>query len=292
MLIDHAATNCNEACRLCGSTDTRRSFAKAGTTYYTCRQCHLRFAVADTNPNLDFSIDQYENSYLQYLDVGPSDEVNHKALFDWCRGHARLDSGRALDVGCGGGKWVRFLRRQGVDAFGVEPSSAIYERFLRGEPDVFKLADIEELAYADNRYAVITAFDVLEYVPQPGAFLDALVQLLSPSGHLFISTPDAGSVTARLMRRYWHHYNQFHLSVFSEKGLTRAVTDRRLDIVCTDHRSKYFSAGYVVRYFREFILHQRSDTAPSRLDQVAIPINTFDIVYMSAQRRPSATSRK
>jgi len=197
-----------------------------------------------------------------------------------------------LDIGCGGGKWVRFLRRQGVDAFGVEPSSAIYERFLRGEPDVFKLADIEELAYADNRYAVITAFDVLEYVPQPGAFLDALVQLLSPSGHLFISTPDAGSVTARLMRRYWHHYNQFHLSVFSEKGLTRAVADRRLDIVCTDHRSKYFSAGYVVRYFREFILHQRSDTAPSRLDQVAIPINTFDIVYMSAQRRPSATSRK
>ena len=113
------------------------------------------------------------------------------------------------------------------------------------QPDVFKLADIEELAYADNRYAVITAFDVLEHVPQPGVFLDALVQLLSPSGLLFISTPDAGSVTARLMRRYWHHYNQFHLSVFSEKGLTRAVADRRLDIVCTDHRSKYFSAGYV-----------------------------------------------
>ena len=51
MLINHSATNSNEACRLCGSTNTRRSFAKAGAAYYTCRQCRLRFAVADTNLN-------------------------------------------------------------------------------------------------------------------------------------------------------------------------------------------------------------------------------------------------
>ena len=72
MLINHSATNSNEACRLCGSTNTRRSFAKAGAAYYTCRQCRLRFAVADTNLNLDLSIDQYEKSYLQYLEVGSS----------------------------------------------------------------------------------------------------------------------------------------------------------------------------------------------------------------------------
>jgi 2-polyprenyl-3-methyl-5-hydroxy-6-metoxy-1,4-benzoquinol methylase len=278
-----------QACRLCGSSDVRRWFAKAGTEYYICRRCGLQFTAAVDNPNLDLSIEQYEKSYLQYLDVGPSDEANHKALYDWLRQHAALEGG-VLDVGCGGGKWVRYLRRQGIDAVGIEPSTAIYERFLQSESDIFTLGDIEALVGTGSRYPVITAFDVLEHVPQPGLFLEALVQLLTPSGRLFISTPDGGSVTARLMGRYWYHYNQFHLSVFSERSLKRAVEQSGLHVVSADHRSKYFSVGYVVRYLREFVLHQHTSGAPSRLDRLALPLNTFDIVYLCVERKAAVSS--
>lgn len=37
-----------------------------------------------------------------------------------------LADGSIFDVGCGSGKFVRFLRSRGIEAYGVEPAEALF----------------------------------------------------------------------------------------------------------------------------------------------------------------------
>jgi len=118
-------------CPLCGSHRAAPLFTKRQTAYWACAACTFRFATPDVNPNLTQTLDGYEDAYLQYLAPDASDSVNFEALYRWMAGLATLEGTRLLDVGAGSGKLVRFLRGRGIDARGIEPSRALFDRFSR-----------------------------------------------------------------------------------------------------------------------------------------------------------------
>ncbi len=69
-----------------------------------------------------------------------------------------------LDVGCGTGLLVKYLRKFGVDAYGVEISSHALE--LADEevkPFLYK-GDILKLPFEDNKFDLVITFDVLEHL--------------------------------------------------------------------------------------------------------------------------------
>jgi SAM-dependent methyltransferase len=66
----------------------------------------------------------------------------------------------------------------------------------------------------------VTCWDVIEHVPDPRSALERLRGRLKPGGRLFLSTPDAGSLLARLLGRRWHYLDPLqHINVFSRKNL-------------------------------------------------------------------------
>jgi SAM-dependent methyltransferase len=103
--------------------------------------------------------------------------------------HGRRDL-RIADIGCGGGVLTAHLRRYG-EVTGLDFSHAAVELARKLAPGVRFIAGSLEALPADERFDVITLFDVLEHIPQAerAQFLSEISTRLADDGILFVSTP-------------------------------------------------------------------------------------------------------
>ena len=97
--------------------------------------------------------------------------------------------GKALDVGCGVGQVVACLRREGVQAFGVDVSEPNIQR-AREFSEHCQLYDGQRLPFPDNTFQSVGALNVLEHVDEPEAFLKELVRVAAPGGKVVVSSPN------------------------------------------------------------------------------------------------------
>lgn len=273
----------SRACPLCQSQDVRELFVKESVPYCACRACKLRFALPAINPNFH-ALNEFEPAYIQYLEDHIADRKNYTSLLQWMGRFADLKAGKVLDIGCGTGKWVRFLRRAGLDAAGIEPAKALYDQYLATEPCYRNTSAETLVANGEGGYPVITSLDVLEHVQQPGPFLQSLAKLVAPGGKVFMSTPDVGSLPAKVCGRYWHFYERYHLSYFTRKTFTRLAEQSGFRVINWGHRGKYFPVGYILRYAFLFLFGKAVTWNLPRLDRLHIPLNTMDIMYACLQR--------
>jgi SAM-dependent methyltransferase len=94
-----------------------------------------------------------------------------------------------VDVGCGVGTSTRLLSRAGYDALGTDLSA----RFLPDEPG-FAVVDFEDAgALPDGGFAAAGALNVLEHVARPRRFLDEMVRVVAPGGHVIVASPNLTS---------------------------------------------------------------------------------------------------
>jgi uridylate kinase len=75
-----------------------------------------------------------------------------------------LNPKNCLDIGCGKGKLVKYLRRLGVEAYGVELSKHALEMADTSVRSYLKQGDISNLPYDSDEFDLVTSFDVLEHV--------------------------------------------------------------------------------------------------------------------------------
>jgi 2-polyprenyl-3-methyl-5-hydroxy-6-metoxy-1,4-benzoquinol methylase len=254
------------------------AFEKDAVGYFDCSACGFRFSRQTTNPNLDQDLEQFESAYLQYLGDDPADDANFSALL---RSVAAPPRATWLDVGCGSGKFVRYLRRHGFDAEGVEPSAALFDHFLSDEP--FFHRDLA--AVAGRRFAVVSALDVIEHVGDPVAFLAALRDAAEPTGTIVLSTPDIAGLTVRALGKRWHHYNRYHLSFLSPATLDDAARRAGLEVRSVTHPWRRRSLGYSVRYLCEFGLRRDAPRLAQRFDRIQLPVNLGDILLATLSPR-------
>ena len=271
-------------CLVCGGDASEALFEKEGIPYHRCPNCDFAFSTPTTNANFATALDDYEPAYLAYLETSAEDEANFAAQLRWVEGFRSLRGHRVVDVGAGGGKLVRFLRSQDVDCHGIEPAKPLYEHFLRDDP-CFSAETLDEFAdRASEPLDAVLAFDVLEHVERPDLFFASAARVLGPDGMLFVSTPDRGSVLARLTRRRWHYYNKYHLSYFSRSTLGALARGHAFEERGFARLGRRKSVGYVMQYFVDFVLGG-SLRVPRRLERLLVPINLHDTMYVAFARR-------
>ncbi len=69
-----------------------------------------------------------------------------------------------LDVGCGTGYLIKWLRWLGIEAYGVEISQYALDSSRASIKPYLKKADIVDLSYSDNKFDLVLTFDVLEHI--------------------------------------------------------------------------------------------------------------------------------
>ncbi len=105
----------------------------------------------------------------------------------------RLEKPRILDVGCGAGLLSEALAQKGYDVLGIDPSEdAIAAARAHSEgsflPLRYQTGAAEDVLASGVQYAVVTALELIEHVPDPSRLLRLLARLVAPGGLLFVST--------------------------------------------------------------------------------------------------------
>lgn len=195
------------SCVLCGSEDVRRLQNIASRDIAAL---YARFLQLEVMPL--FSAQQVESlgyhhcarcGLLYFTPPVTGDEAFYNALqrYDWYYAEEKDEFASAarwvrpedavLEIGCGKGAFshlVRCASYEGIDlsegavcmarAAGVCVSRATIEEFCRSREGAFN---------------VVCAFQTLEHIPFPGAFLQAAVSCLAHGGRLILSVPSQSS---------------------------------------------------------------------------------------------------
>jgi len=139
---------------------------------------------------------------------------------------ARLDKQpiemETLDVGCSSGALLRVAGDLGFSVCGVEPATAAATTARTLGFEVFD-GLLEETAYADNRFDLVTLFEVIEHLTEPADLLLEIRRILKPGGILLVGTGNGASWTAQVLGAKWEYFDISlhggHISFFNPASL-------------------------------------------------------------------------
>lgn len=248
-------------------------------TFFACRDCGLVFANPAPDPEAiaGFYAALEDEEYSQEGEGrGRNFAVILKRLGRFAPAGSSL-----LDVGAASGIFLDLARAAGYRVQGVEPSSALADdaRRLFGL-NLFR-GGIEQFP-GKEEFQAITLLDVLEHVTDPNALLATLARLSAPGGVLVVTTPDIGSLAARLMGGRWWHYRVAHVNFFDRRALERLLGAHGFDIVLRKRFAWNFSAYYLLTRLLPFL----KGTALQRpLKKLHWKLQLFDSWEVYARKR-------
>ena len=134
-----------------------------------------------------------------------------------------------LDVGCGAGELVYLMRRDGVDASGLEPGVefADFARTVLGVPA--QTAAVDAARIPAESQDLVTLFHALEHVPDPLSVLTIVRTWIRSGGHLVVEVPN---IAARVQAPN-HQYHYAHLHHFTGSTLAALGEAAGLQLVET-----------------------------------------------------------
>ena len=215
------------ACPVCSGSTFHHLFDKGGEPFVRCAGCGL--TLINPRPPFEHIRAHYDAAY--------SAGYTRKAEAKIIRARKRVarigrDRGRWLDVGCSAGFVVKAATEAGFEAWGVdiEADGIAYGRDTLG---LSRLACgvLEDQHYPTAHFDVISAYDVIEHVPDLKRFVAELARILAPGGVLDIGTPDIGHWRVPRTLAQWNELKPSeHLYYFNRKtlGLLLARHDLRI----------------------------------------------------------------
>jgi SAM-dependent methyltransferase len=231
------------ACTVCGAEQATEVRISDEHSVRRCTVCGTAFAPAYADPE-----DIYLDDYLlgqgrQTTPFGIHFDVLDPRFQEYLGrvGHARMQAIEAatgasprggqtpsiLDVGCGTGEVLAAAAERGWDATGVEPI-AKESAFARDERGLNVLTStLEDSGLSMHAFDVVSAFHVLEHIPQPTEFLRSIARWAKPGGHIVIEVPNFDG-RARLRSEQfngWRHLRPLeHINHFTPQTLRQAFT--------------------------------------------------------------------
>ncbi|HLI85876.1 MAG TPA: class I SAM-dependent methyltransferase [Bryobacteraceae bacterium] len=143
-----------------------------------------------------------------------------------------------LDVGCGGGLFLRLMRERGIRGAGLDFSEDASRTAWREQGAPAICGTLDHVPLRAGIFGCVTMFHVLEHLPDPRVFLSAAHRLLVPGGRLVVQVPNAASWQSRLLGHRWNGMDvPRHLFDFRPRDLEKLLKICGFETV----RRKFFS---------------------------------------------------
>jgi SAM-dependent methyltransferase len=95
---------------------------------------------------------------------------------------------KALDVGCGEGRFCRMLKQHSIDVTGVDPTPALIEAARARDSDgAYVEATAERLPFDDDAFDLVVSYLSLIDIPDIEAAIPEMARVLAPGGTLLIA---------------------------------------------------------------------------------------------------------
>lgn len=197
-----------------------------------CAECSL--GITSPRPDSEKLGDYYKSEeYISHSGkssglMGPLYKVARQFALNWkTRIISRYQKkGVVLDFGCGTGEFLGALKEKGWTTNGVEPSELARKKAEAhtGQPMHESLNEI-----TGKKFNVITAWHVLEHVPDLSATIQSLKSSLEKDGTIFIAVPNYESPDAEKYQNDWAAYDvPRHLWHFSKSSMTKLLKSNGL----------------------------------------------------------------
>ncbi len=96
---------------------------------------------------------------------------------------------RALDVGCGSGRWSRWMRERGAEVVGIDPTAAMLETAARLSPGVeFRRMSATQIELPPESLDFVLSVTVIQHLQpeEQAAAAASMCRVLKPGGRLFV----------------------------------------------------------------------------------------------------------
>ena len=213
---------------------------------YQCNKTKIQFFVPNNIFGSDKLYEQLEKFDWYYMPRKWEHEIALQDL-SGCR--------KVLEVGCGRGAFVeRMCKENKLEAQGIElNSNAVKYAQNRGIPvssyDLYNFAEMEK-----HTFDAVCTFQVLEHVPNPKDFLEALTHLIKPGGKLIISVPNSESfpkyLENHLLDQPPHHMTRWCKETFECIAHILPIQLKRTEV---EPLAKYHVSWYLDAHLSRFI---------------------------------------
>lgn len=214
------------ACSACGG-GRRVFFAETnGFTWYRCQVCRSLFVWPLPEDAL----------LCQMYHEMPNQALSPRSL-ERTRGYHRgrlkmIDEllsgkkGRLLEVGCGDGLFLEMAASAGWGVEGVEPAKKRADLALRSRAPIH-VSRVQDLQF-ETVFDCVVVWEVIEHQASPKEFFRRLCSLVAVGGVLVLSTPNATSIWASVLRGGFSMLcPPEHLTLLSPHALTALAASER-----------------------------------------------------------------
>lgn len=277
------------SCPVCGE-NSRFALSQDGFHHYRCNSCRLLFVSPMPSPDfLARNVYSAANNYMTegaalIGDAGP-DPSQSEAL-KWIRN--MHDCGNLLEIGCSSGKFLQWAQSFGINVYGVELNSTTADIAISLGLNVFK-GTFEKDTFAGVQFDCVYMGDVIEHLPDPVGFVQALVSRLRTKGSIVMVTPNVESTYSLLVRsigkilsRPWITtlHPPYHLCNFSPVSVERLMNSHGCSLVVRKH----FNHQKFESLFKDLIDH-RIKSAPRIIQEPSSRLIFFALSMLTIASR-------
>jgi SAM-dependent methyltransferase len=166
--------------------------------------------------------------------------------------------GRALDVGCGEGRFCRMMQACGISTVGIDPTAALLDQARSHDPGGdYRLGVAEDLLFEEDCFDLVVSYLSLIDIPDLPAAVAEMVRVLRPGGTLLIA--NLNGFTTAAMELGWQtgpdgekrfsfdHYLDERAAWVGWRGIRIVNWHRPLSV----YMSLLLGHGLVLRHFSE-----------------------------------------
>jgi SAM-dependent methyltransferase len=251
-----------------------------------CPECGLLFASpAPDGSALDKG---YESAVY---DSGPEADAASRTYAHYLKKHLAYFPERdgALEIGAGNGSFLGHLRALGfTNVQGVEPSLAPIEAADPAVRPLIRHSPFRAGDFAKDSLALVTCFQTLEHVLDPGRMTREIFDLLRPGGGIFFVAHNREGILNRLLELRSPIYDSDHVQLFSPKSLTALVRQAGFE----SERVFAIVNSYPIRYWLRLVplgrgiktrLIDALDRAHLGQARIAAPVGNIGVIALKGR---------
>ncbi len=281
-------------CQVCGRQNFSWFCKKNSFNLWRCRDCSLIFVFPLPDPKNIYSADYFSSAkngfgYVDYDQDKLPMIPTFKKYLAWLKQLAP-DQGQLLDLGAATGFFVKLAKADGWSSTGVEISD--YAAAMGRERGLKIMTGVlTDLSLPPDYYEAVTMLDVLEHLTDPAQTIEEVKKIIKPGGLLLINTPDAGSLIAKILGKYWHLLvPPEHLHYFSQSNLIKFLASRGFEPILIARVGKNFTLEYIFKtlyHWQKLSIWQWLSRTCQRgwLKKINLPIHFRDNILIIARKK-------